>query len=128
MTTIANITLTDSVAANTVFTPAYTAPFAGWVSRTSITSIGSPTITASLTEATNERGTNRVLVKHNMPIEVTDSSTGITTVDDVMRASHQYILPAKATLLQRQNFGAKDRDLLSETAIRSYYENLEAAF
>jgi len=128
MTTIANITLTDSVAANTVFTPSSTSPFAAWIARVSITSLGSPNVSASLSEATTARGTNRVLIKYNEPMEVTDSTTGITTVSDVLRSSTQFVLPASATLLQRQNFGAKHRDLMGETAIKSYYESLEAAF
>jgi len=128
MSTIASITLTDSAAANFVFTPQSTSPFAQWIYRGSITSLGSHTISASLSEATSERGTNRVTLKFNEPREVTDSATGVTTVEDVMRSTTTFILPAKATLLNRQKFGAKHRDFIGETAIKAYYEDLEQAF
>lgn len=126
MGAIANITVTDSVPANHVFVPEHTHPFASWVNRGSTTSAGNRKISASLIKAEGNAIKDRVLVKFKWPIEATVD--GVVTVVRESEFIGEFKHHKDATQLERDNFGAMVRDLISEAAIRAYDEDLEITY
>lgn len=90
------------------------------------TGAGEMTIVLQMDRANGNRPTDRVKYRFNMPIEQTVD--GVVRVNDTARAEVNIILPESLSTTQRADFAAYVANLLNNSLVSGYVEDLEPLF
>lgn len=124
----ANIVIADSVPANRTYQPIVTglkgATFVDVA--TAATPAGQSTVVFDLRRPTVETPA-KVVARLNLPIEVVDAN-GTTVVLDVFRFEGSWVVPSRATALQRANFETLVQNLVAHAVTEAYVRNADPVF
>lgn len=129
MPSAATIAIADSVPVTRNYVPS---SIAGLVaSHADVTTAGTPagqsTFSLKLKPATNVSA-RRVNLTFALPIEYTDSTTGLVMSKDTFRASVEWVVPPMSTVLQRANFEALVRNLIGHATVKGYVTSGDAEY
>jgi hypothetical protein len=127
MPAAANISLNDSTPAAHTFEPQSILPERSvLVDRDSTTSGGFKTLQAGLSPARPSRPTNRVNLRLSMPTEQTVDT--VTSVAYTARCNIDVVLPEEMTTTERAHFAAFVKNMLADSVINGYIEDLDPMY
>jgi len=121
MPTASNIIITDDQAVVHTFEPVKIGPNQQVLkNRSAITTAGQETIVLSAVPATSASNISRANASLSVPVEVTSTDTGRTTVDDTARFFCNSIVPDNMTSAERETFAYMAGQLVINTIIQGY--------
>jgi hypothetical protein len=122
---MANVVLADSTPADHTFVPIASQPLSIWEDRTTpITGLGTASLTASVKRATKSNEVNRTTIRLAVPVEVTSTDTGVTTVTGYHRANFDQISPADSDATSRLDVLTMFRALIDLAVVEEMAEEL----
>lgn len=89
---------------------------------TAATPAGQSSFSLKLKPATNTTA-RRVDVTFALPVEYTDSTTGNVLTKDFFRFDGHWVVPPSSTAIQRANFEALVRNLISHATVKGYIKD-----
>lgn len=131
MPSATTITLADGQATpvNHDFVPVSVNPGqAVFVNRDSTTSAGQMELILQFDRAKSGRKTDRVKFRFNMPVEATDSTTGLTYVAHTARFSCDIILPDEMTTAERADMAAYVANACAHAVLNGYISDLDPVY
>lgn len=125
MPVASNIVINDAVPTARTFTPIQVGPARSVLieKNVALTAAGMCTIVLDFSMANSKRKTDRVAVRCNVPIERTDSTSGLTSVVGVARYEGTWVNPDMLTVAERNNVEAMVRNLVSHTIVQGYVKS-----
>lgn len=129
MAALAQISISDSVPVVRLYKPRnIIGLIASWCDvGTALTAMGQSVIEMVLSPATYTKA-RRVKVSLTLPIEYTDSTTGIVTVKDTFRFEAVWVIPPNAVALQRANFEALCANTVKHATIQAAVRDGEGVY